>query len=175
MHSGVCSGMNLFLLRHGIAVERKEFNHCNDAARLLTQKGKKQLRHVTTAMRTLELDFDLIFSSPLVRASQTAEIIAAKFEFKRHLSYLDELKPSADVKLLIQKIAKLTNIPRNLLLVGHEPDLSQLIALLVTGDLDSGFLLKKGGLAKLEIEKLRFGKCAKLAWLLTPAQMKLMR
>ena len=62
-----------------------------------------------------------------------------------------------------------------MLLVGHEPDLSNLISLLVTGSRDAGFTLKKAGVAKLEVEKLCAGKCAALAWLLTPAQMKLMR
>ena len=167
--------LNLFLLRHGVAVEREEFDYVNDAARPITPKGKKQLRHVAAAIRILELDFDLVLSSPLIRARQTAEIIAEKLEFKRHVSYADELKPGADDKMLVHKIANLTKFSGNLLLVGHEPDLSELLALLVTGNQDGGFSLKKGGLAKLEIEKLRFGKCAKLAWLLTPAQMKLMR
>jgi hypothetical protein len=50
-----------------------------------------------------------------------------------------------------------------------------LISQLVAGDPGAGFALKKGGVTKLEIEKLRFEKCATLLWLLTPAQMKLMR
>ena len=60
-------------------------------------------------------------------------------------------------------------------MVGHEPDFSELISLLVTGQTGASVALKKGGLAKLEIEKIRDGKCATLAWLLTPTQMKLMR
>jgi phosphohistidine phosphatase len=57
-------------------------------------------------------------------------------------------------------------------LVGHEPYLSQLISLLVSGREDIGIDFKKGGLCKLEAEKLRYGKCAQLIWLLTPKQMK---
>jgi len=64
--------------------------------------------------------------------------------------------------------------PKKILLVGHEPDLSQLISLLVTGKTGAGFALKKCGLALLEIEKLRTGKCATLACLLTSGQMELM-
>jgi phosphohistidine phosphatase len=167
--------MNLFLLRHGIAVERGDLDFANDDARPLTPKGKRQLRQAAAALRALELRFDAILSSPLVRARQTAEIVAAELKLQKRLAFADELKPGGSAKKLVQKIAALKPPPENILLVGHEPDFSELISLLVTGATGAGFALKKGGLAKLEIEKLRAGKCATLAWLLTPAQMKLMR
>ena len=167
--------MNLFLLRHGLAVERDEFDFARDEFRPLTPKGKKQLSHVAAAMRALELDFELVLSSPLVRARQTAEIIAAELKLQKRLVFADELKPGGDAKKLVNKIAGLKKVPGNVLLVGHEPDFSELISLFVTGDTGAGFSLKKGGLARLEVEKLRASKCAILAWLLTPAQMKLMR
>ena len=167
--------MNLFLLRHGVAVERDEFDYAKDAARPLTPKGKKQLHTVAAALRALGLGFDGLWSSPLVRARQTAEILAADLKLQKRLAFTDELKPGGDAKKLVQRIEGLKKAPGNVLLVGHEPDLSELISLLVTGNHGGGFALKKGGLAKLEIQKLRAGKCAILAWLLTPAQMKLMR
>ena len=166
--------MNLCLLRHGVAVECDEFDYASDAARPLTLKGKKQLRTVVAALRAMGLGFDVILSSPLVRARQTAEIIATELKLQKRLVFADELKPGGDAKKLVQKIAGPEKVPENVLFVGHEPDLSELISLLVTGKPGGGFALKKGGLAKLEIEKLRAGKCASLAWLLTPAQMKLM-
>jgi phosphohistidine phosphatase len=167
--------MNLFLLRHGVAVERDELDYAGDAARPLTPKGKRQLRAVAAALRAMGLCFDVILPSPLVRARQTTEIIAAELKSQKRLVFADELKPGGDAKKLVQKIAGLKKVPGNVLLVGHEPDFSELISLLVTGSHGGGFALKKGGLAKLEVEKLRAGKCATLAWLLTPAQMKLMR
>jgi len=167
--------MNLYLLRHGLAVERDEFDYANDAARQLTPKGTKQLRTITAALRAMELRCDVILSSPLVRARQTAEIIAAELKLKKRLALANELKPGGAVKKLVQKISGLKSVPENMLLVGHEPDLGELISLFVTGHAGGGFALRKGGLAKLEIEKFRAGKCATLTWLLTPAQMKLMR
>jgi len=167
--------MNLFCLRHGLAVEREEFDFANDHLRPLTPKGKRQLPKIAAAMCAMELRFDVILSSPLVRARQTAEIVAADLKLQKQLVFADELKPGGDAKKLVQKITGLKNVPADLLLVGHEPDLSELISLLVTGKNGANFALKKAGLAKLEIEKLRAGKCATLAWLLTPAQMKLMR
>jgi len=166
--------MNLFLLRHGLAVECDEFDYAHDAARTLTPKGKKQLRNVAAALRAMELHFDVILSSPLVRAYQTAEIIASELKSKKRLALADELKSGGAAKKLVQKISGLKPRAENVLLVGHEPDFSELLSLFVTGHAAGGFALKKGGLAKLEIEKLRPEKCATLAWLLTPAQMKLM-
>ena len=167
--------MNFFLLRHGIAVEREEFGSASDGLRPLTAKGRRQLRQTCGALRKLKLDFDLILSSPLVRARQTAEIVAAELKLKKRLAFADELKPGGSPKKLVEKISRQHPAVKKTLLVGHEPDLSRLISLLVTGG--PGLLLdfKKGGLAKLEIEELRAGKCAMLAWLLTPKQMKLMQ
>ena len=170
-----CSAMNLYFLRHGLAVERGEFDYANDAARPLTPKGKKQLRAAAAALGAMGLGFDVILSSPLVRARQTAEIIAAELGSKNRPGLADELKPGGTAKKLVQKIRGLKPAPANLLLVGHEPDFSELISRFVTGRAGGGFALKKGGLAKLEIVRLRDGKCAVLAWLLTPAQLKLMR
>jgi phosphohistidine phosphatase len=167
--------MNLYFLRHGLAVERAEFDYANDAARPLTPKGRKQLRTVAPALRAMELNFDVILSSPLLRARQTAEIVAAELKLKQRPALADELKPGGSAKKLVLKISRLKSPPENVLLVGHEPDFSELISLFVTGHPGGGFALKKGGLAKLEIQMLRAGKCATLAWLLTPAQMKLMR
>jgi phosphohistidine phosphatase len=167
--------MNIFLLRHGLAVERGTPGFETDAARPLTPKGKRQLRQVAAAARALELRFDLILSSPLIRARQTAEIVAQELKSKQRTVLADALAPGGSMKDLVQKISGLKSPPENLLLVGHEPDLGQLISRLVTGKTGAGFALKKGGLAKLEVTTLRAGKCAVLAWLLTPGQMKWMR
>ena len=167
--------MNLFLLRHGLAVEREEMDFDGDDARPLTPKGRRQLRKVAAAMRALKLDLNVIFSSPLVRAQQTAEIVVKQLKFKRKAVLTYELRPGGSAEKLIRQLAALKPVPKNILLVGHEPDLSELLSLLVTGTITGGFNLKKAGLAKLELEKLRAGQCATLAWLLTPGQLKLMK
>ena len=166
--------LNLFILRHGIAVEHGAPGFANDDARPLTPKGRRQMHKITAAMRAMKLRFDLILSSPLVRARQTAEIVATDLKLKKRLDFADALKPGGDVKALVKKINKLDSAPKNVVLVGHEPYLSELISRSVTGRPDASVALKKGGLAKLEAEELHAGKCATLAWLLTPAQMKLM-
>jgi len=167
--------MNLFILRHGIAVERDPVSFPDDSRRPLTLKGEDRLRLICEAMQALELSFDRILSSPYRRASQTAEIVATALGLKKALEYCDELMPEGDAKALIRRLNRLEDSPENLLLVGHEPDLSRLISQLISPEPGAAIDLRKGGLAKLEIEtQLRPGSCAKLVWLLTPKQMALM-
>jgi phosphohistidine phosphatase len=165
--------MNIFILRHGIAAEREDW-HKDDSLRPLTSDGEKQLRKVARAFKKMELDFDLIASSPYERAKKTAEIIAGNLKLKKYLKFSDELRCEGDPQKLIEGIIGLKPQPENLLLVGHEPYLSELISQLVAGEADLEIDFKKAGLCKLKVEKLRFGRCAKFCWLLTPRQMELM-
>ena len=166
--------MNLFLLRHGIAAERGTPGCERDADRPLTPKGERRLGQITDAMDGMGLTYDLILSSPYVRARQTAEIVAETLGLKKKLQFSDALTPDGDAKTLIAALNKLDPQPANVLLVGHEPFLSELISTLTSGDPHVAIDFKKGGLCKLEVETLRHGRCATLAWLLTPRQMGLM-
>ena len=166
--------MNLYVLRHGIAVERGAPGFKTDADRPLTPKGRRQLRQMTAAMQSMGLHFSLILSSPFLRAWQTAEIVARSLKLKKCLAFSDALAPDADAKALIRQLHELKPAPENILLVGHEPYLSRLVALLISGGEMANVELKKGSLCKLETGSLRFGRCAILAWLLTPKQMKWM-
>lgn len=166
--------MNIYVLRHGIAVERGTKGFDKDADRPLTSKGKRQLRNSAGGMKKMKLRFDLILSSPYERAKRTAEIVAEELKLKKRLKFSDLLKYEGDPEELVRQLAALTPAPKDLLLVGHEPYLSRLISQLTSGYENTAIDFKKGGLCKLETEKLRPGKCAQLAWLLTPKQMKAM-
>ena len=166
--------MNLFLLRHGIAVERGTAGFEKDADRPLTPKGERRLGRIADAMDAMGLKFDLILSSPYARARQTAEIVAGALGLKKKLEFSEDLTPDGDPKALIAALDKREPHLENVLLVGHEPFLGGLIATLTSGDARVSSDFKKGGLCKLEIETLRHARCATLAWLLTPRQMGLM-
>ena len=166
--------MNIYILRHGSAVERGTPGFEDDSKRPLTPKGKRQLRKIAAAMKKMDLDFALMLSSPFLRAKRTAEIVAENLKLKKRLKFSDALKPDGDAKILIRQLNELKSAPKNILLAGHEPYLSGLISLLISGDTQLQMDFKKGGLCKLEVENLRLGQCARLAWLLTPKQMKLM-
>jgi phosphohistidine phosphatase len=166
--------MNLYVLRHGIAVDPGTPGCERDSERPLTPKGKRQLRQIAAAMKKMDLRFDLILSSPFLRAKQTAAIIVESLILKKQPGFSDALTPDGNPKALIRQLNELKPVPENVLLVGHEPYLSQLIALLTAGETGMAIGLKKGGLGKLEVESLHDGRCATLVWLLTPQQMELM-
>ena len=164
--------MNIFILRHGIAVERGTRGFEKDSERPLTGKGKRQLRTSAAAMKRMKLRLDLILSSPYKRARQTAEIIAEELKLKKRLKLSDALKSENDPETAIAEIAGLEPKPENLLLVGHEPYLSHLISRLVSRNGNLAMDFKKGGLCKLEMGGSGSATNAQLVWLLTPKLMK---
>jgi phosphohistidine phosphatase len=166
--------MNLYLLRHGIAVDPSAPDFAKDADRPLTTKGKRRLRQIAEAMGALKISFDLILSSPHVRAKQTAEIVTKALKRRKKLKFTDELTPGGNPRSVIQLLNDLRPRPKNILLVGHEPYLSKLIALLTAGTTNMEIDLKKGSLCKLETESPRYARCATLVWLLAPRHLVLM-
>jgi len=166
--------MNIYILRHGIAVERGAPGYKTDADRPLTAEGERKLRLVAGAMKAMGIDFDVFLSSPYLRARQTAEVVATALALRKKLDFTDSLAPNGSTRRLVALLGGLAPPPENILLVGHEPYLSGLISLLVSGRESFAVVLRKGGLGKLSVESLRHGRCAALEWLLTPRQMALM-
>ena len=167
--------MDLYVLRHGLATDPVGSGAKSDSERTLTEEGRRKVRSIAKAMREMELSFDLILTSPYARARETSEIVAEKLDLMRELEFSDHLIPGGSARKLVDFINDLKGMPRSLMLVGHEPWLSQFIALLTSNDAGLSLNLKKGGFAKVRVGVLRHGKCAVLEWLLTPGQMKLMR
>jgi len=165
--------VNLYILRHGIAVEPGTPGYAADSDRPLVPEGERKLRKIAKAMEALELSFDLILASPYLRARQTAEIIAGAAKPKKKVELSEALTPGGSPKKLIESLNRLKPTPEDVLLVGHEPNLSGLISLLISGEPDLCIAMKKGGLCKLTAEPLEYGRCAILDWLLTPKQMGL--
>jgi phosphohistidine phosphatase len=164
--------MELFLLRHGIAVEPGTPGFKTDESRALTDEGRRKLRGVAAAMRAMDLHFDAILTSPLVRARQTAEIVAAELKFKE-VQVVHALRPAGTPRAVIEALQPYAGV-QSLLLVGHEPNLSELVTTLISAKSGSCIVFKKAGLCRLEADALRPGR-AILHWLLTPAQMLRLR
>jgi phosphohistidine phosphatase len=159
--------MELFVLRHAIAEDRDLEKYPDDSERPLTSRGAKRMRRIAEGMTSLGLEFDAILSSSYTRAKHTAEILAEVFGADSKLKFIKPLE-TGDNKKLIDEINALRNA-EGILLVGHEPHLSQFISLLLVGDSHLRLNLKKGGLCKLSVETLKFGQCASLEWLLPPS------
>jgi phosphohistidine phosphatase len=166
--------MNLYILRHGLAVDAGTDGFEKDAERPLTPKGERKLWRIAQALEELEISFDWILSSPYVRARRTAEIIAEAQNNRKKVELTDHLAPAGSVKKLFELINRREPAPADVLLVGHEPSLSGLISLLLSGSSQVAVVMKKAGLCKLCIEELEAGHCATLEWLLTPKQLCLM-
>src|SRR5436853_2791658 len=154
--------MKLYILRHAIAVERTLEHTGFDSERPLTSEGIRKLKQVVKAMKRLELSFDVILSSPYVRALQTAQIVARGLHQQKRLQLEDCLKPESSFRDLIEKLQRRKNA--TLLLVGHEPFLSSLISFLLSGRTNLNITMKKAGLCFLRIESLSNGRCATLEW-----------
>jgi len=161
--------MKLYLLRHGEAGDRKSDLE-QDATRTLTRGGRKDILIVADTLKALGLSFDTIASSPLKRAEDTAKIVAERLGLSRRLKKWKELEPTSDTSLLLTKLSGL-GIGSAILIVGHEPQLST-----VVGEITSGrptrLALKKGGLAKINVDEFRPRISGELQWLLTPKIVK---
>ena len=119
-------------------------------------------------LKRLGPSFDVVLTSPYVRARQTAEIVVDVLDAKKVLRISGNLAQGNKQKQLIEELTRRRGRMDDVLLVGHEPDLSRLISILVTGKAGLALELKKSGLCKLDIAHLRYGRCATLQWLLTP-------
>jgi len=158
--------MNLFFLRHGIAGDRADWKG-DDSLRPLTSKGRSQLVLTAKVMASLGIEFDAVLTSPLVRARETAEIVAARLGATHRLREEPRLEPGFDVTRLSDVLAG-RGRDRTLLLVGHEPDFSHTISALVGG---GNLEMKKGGLARVTLTSDRPLR-GELVWLLPPKLLR---
>lgn len=161
--------MNLYILRHAKAEERSA-RFPDDRKRPLTAAGEKEMFRVARGMRELALKFDLILSSPFIRAKRTAEIAAEIFESEK-LRFSKNLASGGDARKLIDELNQDYSALENILLVGHEPFLSKLISVLSTGTDKLSLDFKKAGLCKLVVGEPRHGRCAALEFILKPSQL----
>jgi phosphohistidine phosphatase len=161
--------MNLFILRHGKAYERS-VKWRPDSKRPLTAEGEKKMFANARGIQRLELSFDLILTSPYLRALRTAEILAEVLKAK-NVVQTQSLTAEADPKAIIDEINQKYPGAKQIVLTGHEPFLTRLISILLTGQENVSIDLKKGGFCKLSIAKLQAGPCATLNWLMTPRQL----
>jgi phosphohistidine phosphatase len=161
----------LYVLRHGIAVARGNLGYPLDSDRPLTLKGMKRTRQIARGMRRLGARFDVILTSAYRRALETAFVVGREYKLGELIQTTAALKPEVLPEEVIKALQDKYSSCRDLLLVGHDPQLSALVSTLTSGNADARPLLKKGGLCKLQVEKLQPGKCATLLWLLTPKQL----
>ena len=140
--------MNLYLIRHAEAIERT--GEVPDAMRYLTPEGRSLFRKTAKRMIKMGALPDCIWSSPLVRAVQTAEILAVEIGLQGPLVVSDKLAPGfgrAALRAVLSKCAEAKEVA----LVGHEPDLGDLVTSLLA--LREPYSLKKGEIVALTLPR----------------------
>ncbi len=163
--------MRLLVVRHAPAGDREEWaaEGRDDRERPLTPDGKKQMRRAMTGLASLVQRIDVLATSPLVRAVQSAQIVAA--EFGTEMQTVPALEPERGPEELFEWLNE-GRSDQTVAIVGHEPHLSTLVGFLTTGKRHSFVALKKAGTASLELgEPIEPGK-ATLEWLLTPRVLR---
>lgn len=157
--------MQLYFLRHGIAEDASET--MPDAQRPLTKKGVSQMQNAAQVIKALDIAPNHLFSSPLTRAQQTAEIVAQALGVEVELR--DEVAPGFSINAVAKLVGDLAE-DQQVMFVGHEPDFSTTIASLTGGRI----VMKKGGLARVDVI-MRQPLLGELVWLVAPKIFEVQR
>ena len=162
--------MELYIVRHGIAVDREDPNCPADPERFLTSEGMEKTRQVAKGVAEVAALPDLMLSSPYLRAVQTAELFAEALEYpKQKIAKSDLLLPGAESLQLFRELAKNKELS-TIFVFGHAPHLDDVIATAV-GTNHHVSSLKKAGVALVELKRL-VPPSGELVWLATPKLLR---
>jgi phosphohistidine phosphatase len=160
--------LELYLVRHGVAAERgKEWP--DDSKRPLTADGIARLRRSARGLTAVNVTFDQIVTSPLVRTRQTAEVLSEELKGKPPIAMADALAPAGSSTAVMQELVKYVRHAR-VALVGHEPNLGELAAQLIGARAPLEF--KKGGMCRIDFDMLPPKGGGALRWFLTPKMLR---
>ncbi|MBI2819349.1 MAG: phosphohistidine phosphatase SixA [Acidobacteria bacterium] len=161
-------------MRHGIATDRSGRYASNDANRPLTPMGRKRTEQIAAGLKSLGYEFDWIVTSPLVRARETAEIVASSTRDNTPLDECPALRPGGSFEELLSFLDKNPRC-RRVLLVGHEPDLSTLASRLIGAGPVANLIFKKGGCCLIQCDGRPSQSAGRLVWWLTPRLLRAFR
>jgi len=161
--------VDLFIARHGEAGTTLT-NAQKDTERALTAEGQREAEAIAGFFETLGLRFDKVITSPLRRSRETAEVVMKHQKKKLKLQFWDELRPEGEREAMLARLAGIGHGSR-VLLVGHDPCLSALIAD-ITGASFGSIILKKGGVARVRVTTFSPQAKGELRWLLSPRVLK---
>jgi len=158
----------IYLVRHGVAAEQgPEFP--NDDERPLTSEGIERLRVEVLGLREFQVRLDRVLTSPLVRAAQTAEILAAGIGCTAPLVTVDALRPGGRYDALMAALGRLGDA-RAVALVGHMPSIGEIAARLIGAKEPLAF--KKGGTCCIETDALPPVRAGQLRWFVPPRALR---
>jgi phosphohistidine phosphatase len=159
--------MIVYFLRHANAGQRR-LNPVQDEKRPLDKEGIEQCRYVGGWLNALDTHVDLILSSPLKRATQTASMVGNEIDYEQRIERAPALHPNSDYERFRQLLLQIRGLEA-VMVVGHNPNMSKFLSLLVTGGLSERAIeMKKGSVARVEMGPKR----SVLNWLVTPRLIK---
>lgn len=161
--------LELYIIRHGLAGISIQDKMADDE-RPLEKKGKRIMKDVAKGLKKLKISFDIVLSSPLLRAKETAEIVNDYCGNTKKIKETELLSPGASFNDLIEFLNNLKD-SKTVAIVGHEPFLSCFASYCLSKNNNSFINLKKGAVIKLEInEVIKPGEC-NLLWLMEPKHL----
>ncbi|MBW4027057.1 phosphohistidine phosphatase SixA [Acidipila rosea] len=154
--------MNVYILRHASAGTRRA-NPVIDVRRPLDKEGKQQCILIASYLNALRVQFDLVVSSPLKRALQTASMVATETGYESKIMVSEALAPGASVTAFLTLVDDLS-VYENVLLVGHNPNLPQFLGALIASPGRAAVRLRKGAIARVDSTR----RPGTLHWLVDP-------
>lgn len=161
--------IELFLVRHAVAAERGP-KYPDDRLRPLTPAGSRKFAESVPGLIEMGVVIDFVLTSPLVRARETAQILASRLKPKPAIAEIEALSPGGRPQAINDAIKTHAKRYRRLALVGHEPDLGELAARLLGAR--GGVQFKKGGVCLIETDSPTPAGPGTLRWMLTPKALR---
>jgi phosphohistidine phosphatase len=161
----------IWLMRRGAALGKKQAASLEDSERPLTDAGRLEIGAVARGLASLGDAPDWIVSSPWLRAAQTAEILREILGPAIRMDLTDALEPGQKPERLAALLAE-NKTWRRVLAVGHEPELSAIAASLIGAAHTPNLHLRKGGCCRIDLGGPPGRPMASLVWWLTPKQLK---
>ncbi|HEY2027219.1 MAG TPA: phosphohistidine phosphatase SixA [Gemmatimonadaceae bacterium] len=168
--------MQLLVIRHGVAEDKDAFARTgeDDSLRPLTASGKREMRFVAKGLKAAAPKIAVLASSRLVRAQQTAAIVADEYGIDDVVA-LDALAPETPPSALLEWLRDVDNqadAREVVAVVGHEPHLSSVVSWLMTGETESHVALKKGGACRVDFDTRPTAGRGELRWLMTAEHLR---
>lgn len=161
--------MKLFLVRHGIAIDRLGPGMSRDSERNLTDEGIAEMRIVAKGLKDIGVKPDLVLASPYLRTRETATIIASTFGLE--IATIDALAPGVIMSALYKAVQRHLNQNPNynqIVLVGHEPDMGMIASTLIHAGPEFVMPFKKGAVCRIDTPDLPSTMPGTLKWYIPP-------
>jgi len=161
----------LYVIRHAVAEERGR-KWPDDSKRPLTDEGARRMRRAARGLARLGVTLDIVLTSPLVRARQTADIVAQAFDPAPAIVVIDSLAPGATYAALLGDLHAHASRSR-IGLVGHEPSIGRIAGRLIGSRRPLAF--KKGAVCRIDVQSIPPAGTGTLRWFMTPAMLRAIR